>query len=295
MNRFNWQWWQYFLALAEHGSLSKAAEILLVSQPTLSRQLVAMESKLGQALFDRSTQGLSLTQFGAGFLEQAQEMEATAQRLQRFAQGQENRLVGRLRLSANEMVAQYYLPKILPKFMDQYPEVAVEIEVSNQASNLDKRDADIAIRMFPPTQLDIKARHLFNIPLGFFAHKEYLDTVGRPTTEAELFSCRILGFDRDEQFIKGARSKGWNISKEDFFVRSDFLPMHLEIARNKGGVVVTHKALCFNAGLEELCFDVQLPSLPIYLACHRDVQHNQKIRVMMEFLAEYLEASTQMI
>jgi DNA-binding transcriptional LysR family regulator len=291
MNRFDWQWWKTFIVLSEVGSLSKASEQLGVSQPTLSRQLVAMEKSLGQALFDRSTQGLLITQFGKGFVEHAYAMQVAADRLQRHAQGQEHALIGKVRLSANEMIAQYYLPQILPIFLNQYPEVSVEIEVTNQASSLDKRDADVAIRMFPPTQLDIKARHVFDIPIGFYAHPDYLDSIGRPKTPEELFNCRVLGFDRDQQFVNGGRALGWNISNEDFLVRSDFMPMHLELAKCKGGVVATHKSICEQANLEELDLGINIPDLPIYLACHRDVEHNQKIRVMMDFLVEHLESS----
>ncbi|MFT7113165.1 MAG: DNA-binding transcriptional LysR family regulator [Porticoccaceae bacterium] len=295
MNSFDWHWWKTFIVLSEVGSLSKASVLLRVSQPTLSRQLVAMEKSLGQALFDRSTQGLLITQFGQGLVEHAYAMEVAADRLQRHAQGQEHALIGKVRLSANEMIAQYYLPQILPIFLNQYPEVSVEIEVTNQASSLDKRDADVAIRMFPPTQLDVKARRVFNIPIGFYAHPEYLDSIGRPKTPEELFKCRVLGFDRDQQFVSGARALGWNISNEDFLVRSDFMPIHLEIAKCKGGVVATHKYICEQASLEELDIGINIPDLPIYLACHRDVEHNQKIRVMMDFLAEYLHPKTKFV
>ena len=116
MNSFDWQWWQYFLAISENGSLNKAAEALAISQPTLSRQLLAMEKHLGQTLFDRSTQGLQLTQFGSGLLEESERMQASAERLQRLADGQGQALSGRVRLSANELIALHYLPKILPSF-----------------------------------------------------------------------------------------------------------------------------------------------------------------------------------
>lgn len=289
MNSINWQWWKIFIVLSEVGSLSKASQALGMSQPTLSRQLIAMEKSLGQALFDRSTQGLKITLFGQGFIEYAQAMQRASERLQRHAQGQEHALIGKVRLSVNEMIAQYYLPQILPTFLNQYPDVSVEIAVTNQISSLDKRDADVAIRMFPPTQLDIKTRHIFDIPLGFFAHPEYLDNVGRPNTPEDLFNYRILGFDRDQQFVNGAQALGWDISNEDFKVRCDFMPLHLEIAKHKGGVVATHKAICEQANLEEIKVGINIPDLPVYLACHRDVAHNKKIRVMMDFLADHLK------
>jgi DNA-binding transcriptional LysR family regulator len=291
MNSFDWQWWQYFLTIARLGSLSKAAQTLNVSQPTLSRQLLAMEKQLGQTLFDRSTQGLQLTTFGAELLEECTRMQSSAERLQRLADGQAQTLSGRIRLSANEVIALYYLPSILPDFMDQYPQLSVEIEVSNKASSLDKRDADVAIRMFPPTQLDLITRHLFDIPLGFYASQAYLDKHGTPTTPEDLFTHRLLGYDRDKQFEHGGQAMGWSIRNEDFKFRSDFMPMHLATAKAGGGIVGTHSALCEQHGLVPIDVGITLPSLPVYLVCHRDVQHNQRIRVMMDFLAERLETA----
>ncbi|GAD00710.1 LysR family transcriptional regulator [Agarivorans albus] len=290
MNSDNWQWWQYFLGIAQQGSLSKAAQHLGVSQPTLSRQLQAMEQQLGQPLFDRSTQGLSLTLFGQSMLEECQNMQSSAERLQRLAAGQTQTLTGRVRLAANELVALYYLPQIMPRFMETYSEVSLEIEVSNSASNLDKRDADVAIRMFPPTQLDLLCRKVSDIPLGFYASSEYLAKHGMPKDQTSLFSHRVLGYDRDPQFEVGARQLGMNIKNEQFLLRTDFLPLQLELAKQHAGITVTHKCLAEAAGLIEIELGFELPALPVYLVCHRDVQHNKKIRVLMDYLAEYLVA-----
>ena len=288
MNNFDWQWWQYFLTISELGSLNKAAQALNVSQPTLSRQLIAMETQLGQTLFDRSTQGLQLTQLGLTLQEESQQMRRCAEKLRRLADGQAQILTGRIRVAANEVIALYYLPKILPDFMDKYPQLSVEIDVSNHASSLDKRDADIAIRMFPPTQLDLVARHLFDIPLGFYASQKYLDKYGTPTTPEQLFNHRLLGYDRDKQFEEGSRALGWQLNNEEFKFRTDFMPLHLATAIEGGGIVGTHSALCESVGLVKLNIAIKLPTLPIYLACHRDVQHNKRIRVMMDFLAKHL-------
>ncbi|MHA2937528.1 LysR family transcriptional regulator [Vibrio sp. RC27] len=288
MNSNNWQWWQYFLAIAEAGSLSQASNHLAVSQPTLSRQLQAMENRLGQSLFDRSTQGLILTTFGERLLEDCKQMQMSAHRLERIAAGLATSLTGRVRLAANEMLAQYYLPKLLPLFMDTYPEVSIELDVSNHASNLDKRDADVAIRMFEPTQLDLVCRRICNISLGFYASADYLERNGTPNTADTLFQHRIIGYDRDPQFEKGAQVMGWSVSNEQFSIRTDFMPMHLELARHHGGIIASHKRLCSEAGLQAITFDFELPELPVYLVCHRDVQHNKKIRVLMDFLSQHL-------
>ena len=288
MNNFNWQWWQFFISLTEFGSISKAADSLSISQPTLSRHLIAMEKQLGQSMFDRSTQGLILTTFAESLLEEGKVMQLSALRLQRIAQGQAQQLKGRVRLSVNEMLAHYYLPDLLPEFMLRYPDISVEIEVSNKASNIDKRDADIAIRMFPPTQLDLIARHINDMSLAFFASKLYLQQHGTPKNIQQVFEHRLLGYDRDQQLVQGGHLQGWNIRNEQFLFRSDFMPLQFELACKGGGIVVTHQKLALAKGLTQIDIGIDLPPLPTYLVCHRDVQHNPRIRVMMDFLGDNL-------
>lgn len=288
INDVNWQSWYYFTETAQSGSLSQAAKELGVSQSTLSRQLVTLEKALGHSLFNRSTQGVTLTEFGSQLLEEAQLMQQSAHRLQRLASGKRHKLSGRLRVSVNEVIAQYYLPHILPDFFNRYPDIYVEIEVNNHASNIDKRDADIAIRMFRPTQTDLVARHLFDIPLGLYASQRYLDNVTLPETPEDLFKLHVLGYDRDPQIEQGSQALGWDLHNEDFRFRCDFMPMHIELARNGGGIVITHPDLAQQFQLQKIEIELNLPKLPVFLVCHRDVQHNQKIKVMMDFLAQYL-------
>lgn len=288
MNNTNWQGWQYFLEIARAGSLNRAADTLGVSQPTLSRHLQALEKRLGQTLFDRSTQGLVPTRFGQSLIEEAEQMLTSVQRLERLAAGQDQTVTGRVRLSANEPIALYYLPRILPDFMDTNPALSVEVEVTNKATSLDKRDADIAIRMFAPQQPDLIARHLFDIPLGFYASAGYLTKHGHPTSSEDLFKHRLLGYDRDKQFENGAAELGLKIRNEDFYFRTDSMPLHLEMARNGGGIVGTHRPLAESFGLVPINVDITLPQLPLYLCCHRDVKHNRRIRFLMDFLAERL-------
>ncbi len=290
MNNLDWQYWNCFLAISEHGSVNRAAGHLGISQPTLSRKLLAMEKQLGHSLFNRSTQGLTLTEFGASLLDESKLMDQSARRLERLVHGQEQQLHGRIRVSANEVIALYHLPQILPAFLDAYPHLSVELEVSNQTSSIDKRDADVAIRMFQPTQLNLVSRHLFDISLGFYASRSFIDKHDMPSSLEKVFSHRILGFDRDQQMVDGARAMGLQLTNEQFLFRCDFMPMQIALCINGGGIAVTHESVAQTHELVNVCPDIKLPDLPVYLVCHRDVQHNRAIRVMMDFLGSNLNS-----
>jgi DNA-binding transcriptional LysR family regulator len=284
----DWRSWHMFLAVAENGSLTKAALVLDTSQPTLSRQLYQLEKQLGRSLFDRSTRGLVLNNFGQTLLEESRKMAASANKLERLIQGQDITLSGSVKLSVNELIAQYYLPEILPEFLDSYPNLQVQVVVTNQITSLDKRDADIAIRMLRPQQQDLVMKHLFDIELGAFASEKYLAKAGTPEDPQALSNHRILGYDRDKQLEEGAAALGWDIKNDELFFRTDNMPLLVELASYGGGIVFTHQDVAEKANLKRIECGLNIPALPVYLACHRDVQHNNKIRLLMNFLIEHL-------
>jgi DNA-binding transcriptional LysR family regulator len=117
------------LGLQQNGSVNKAAGELGISQPTLGRHLFAMETMLGHSLFECSSQGLTLTHFGANLLEECLLMKASAESLQRISKGIKQQLTGRIRLSVNELLALFYLPKISPTFLDTFLDTYTEVSL----------------------------------------------------------------------------------------------------------------------------------------------------------------------
>ncbi|MCF6208277.1 MAG: LysR substrate-binding domain-containing protein, partial [Ghiorsea sp.] len=121
--------------------------------------------------------------------------------------------------------------------------VHIELEITNQTTSLTKRYADIALRMYRPTQPDLLARRLSDLPLGFFASKNYLKQYGTPNTPEDFLHHNIIGFDRDMAFISTAQGMGFDLSAKDFKFRTDCLPVQLQLARFDGGIVGTHIGL----------------------------------------------------
>ena len=291
MKNLPWEWMQSFAVVAKVGSLSKAAATLNTSQPTLSRHMAGLEKEIGTTLFDRSTQGLKLTSSGKKLVEYSESMQQAAEQFTRIASGTIMSLEGSVRISANEVVGLYYLPEIIAKFRQKHPEVTVEIDISNKTTSINQRDTDIALRMFRPTQPDLVARRLPDIKLRAVASKEYLAEFSEPKTIQELSKHRLIGFDRDLQFIKTLKELSWPVSENDFNSKTDFLPLQIELARKGLGVTVTHESIIDEfAELQAILTGLTLPSLEFWLVCHADVQHNRRIRVMMDFLAEHLVA-----
>jgi len=290
MNNLDWGLIRSFLAVSQTGSLSAAARALGVSQPTLSREIQALESSTGLSLFKRTTQGLSLTEHGRALVETAGHMSDAADRFIRQASGMSVELEGDVRISVNEIVGIYLLPPAIAAFREQHPGVQVEIVITNRASSLSKRDADIALRMFRPSQPDLVARRLPDMEVGFYAHKDYIAKHGEPTNMDEFFQHSILGFDEGMDFINGGRAMGIEFKKQDFALRTDHLLAQLGLLRAGAGIGGTHVEIARHfPELKRVLEFIPLPKMEFWCVCHADVQFNSRIREMMHFLVKWFE------
>ncbi len=288
MNNPSWDQIRAFLAVARLGSLSAAARELGVSQPTLTRTIQALESDTGLNLFQRTTQGLNLTEVGLALTEAATCMNAAADQFMRQASGMSEALEGHVRVSANEIVGVHLLPPAVAMLQQKHPQINIEIVISNEVSSLSKREADIALRMFRPQQPDLVARRLPDLALGFFAHSDYICRRGAPAGLADIRHHSIIGFDNVVDFINGAAHLGYTIARKDFALRTDNLLAQIALLRSGAGIGVTHLGLARRyPELVPVLEDLSLPPLEFWCACHRDMQYNARMRAVMQHLGDW--------
>lgn len=283
-----WNLIRSFLGVVEQGSLSAAARQLGVSQPTLSRDIQSLESSTGLNLFKRTTQGLELTSEGDRLVEAARQMNTAAELFDRRASGMSTVLEGDVRISVNEVVGIYLLPPAIAAFHQQHPGVHIDIVISNQVSSLSKREADIALRMFRPSQPDLVVRRLTDLALGFYAHKDYIRRMGDPENMAEFSQHTVIGYDESTEFIDGAAALGYKLSRSDFALRSDHLLSQIALCRSGAGIIAMHKKIaeCWPE-LKPVMRWIELPSLEFWLVCHSDVQFNNRIQALMQHLGQW--------
>lgn len=293
--RLDWNLLRAFVLVADLGSLSRAAGVLGASQPTLSRQVAALEEEVGAALFERVARGLRLTEAGAALLDPARRMMAAAQALSLAAGGQSKALTGTVRLTASEVVSAFVLPDILARLAQVHPDIEVELVATNRVDNLLEREADVAIRMVQPEQSALITRRLADWPLGFYARRDYLarvaDKTGAPVRIDRLGDYRWVGFDQSDQMIEGFRMMGQAVDRHFFAFRCDNQIVDLQAVRaGLGiGVVIQHLAAGFPE-LEPVLPELPLPVLPIWLTAHRELRSVPRIRLVFDFLAEALAA-----
>jgi len=288
--RYSWDLIRSFHAVAETGSLSAASRRQGLTQPTVGRHIDLLEAELKVPLFTRSRDGMALTQKGVDLFAAAQEVGETAAVFERLAGGLDEGIAGTVRISANDIFGVLILPGLIGEFIAANPSVDVELVVSNDASNLSKRDADVAIRMFRPTQNDLIARKITQLPLGLFAHQSYLANRPDPASFEDLRNFVTVGYDRDPSLIEAARMMGADFTPSDFKLRTDNILSHIWAIRSGAGIGVTHLGLAERwEGVTRVLPDLALPGLDLWLACHADVRYNKRVRAVMDFLAERLK------
>ncbi len=142
----DWDNYRFFLAVAREGTLSGAARALSVNHATVLRRLRALEEQLQTSLFERRTDGYSLTSAGEEMLSHVERMEEESLALDLSLAGQDVRLAGEVRVTTVDSLAEAVLGPLLPSFAAQHPGITIELVTDYEWANLSRREADIALR-----------------------------------------------------------------------------------------------------------------------------------------------------
>lgn len=291
--KFDWNRARAFLVTAEEGSLSVAAKALGVSQPTLGRQVAALEEELSTALFERGGRGLELTQAGLDLLAYVQAMGEAASSLSLAATGRATSIEGEIAISASEITAAYILPPIIQRLRHQYPGVRVNLVASNEASDLRRRAADIAIRNFRPTEPDLIARKVGAFSATHYARPEILATLPSPLPE-NLYEGPFIGFLSNNAAYMGALAqRGIKLQDEHFVARTDSHLVHWQMTRAGIGIGMMPVELGDAEPDVERVFEDKVFGGDVWLVSHRELRMNLRVRTVFDFLAaeltEYFE------
>lgn len=300
---FDWNNAKAFLATVEAGSLSAAARLLNVSQPTLSRQVSALEQQLGVALFERGSTGLKPTPTGLALVEQVRQMAEAANHLMLSAAGQTDSLTGTVSISATEMTALMVLPPLILTLRQQYPGLTLNIIATNETSNLKHREADIAIRSFRPTEDDLIIRRLPNDAYGLFAAQIYIDGLSKQdpllasrliegTPEQALLNAQALdfiGFKQQDKLMQMLAHQGIHLTTDQFRLMADHSLLNWTLVQQGAGIGLMLKEVGLKVpGMLRVLPHIQMPESERWLVSHRELRSSQRIRVVYDFLAEHL-------
>lgn len=289
MNNLDWNQLKAFLETAETGSLSAAARKLGLTQPTLSRQVAAIEQVMGVTLFERVGKSMALTPTGLDLLEHARAMGAAAEALSLAATGSSQAVRGVVTVSATDVVASVLLPPLVKKLHDQEPGITIDVIPSNALSDLLRREADIAIRHVKPEQPDLIARLIREATAYFYASESWVNAHGHPRSAEDAARLSFVGSDRSGQYLGYLRTHGLPLSEANFSCYADHSVAHWALVRQGMGIGVMMEEIALaTPGMVRVLDDLPPVRFPIWLVTHRELRTSKRIRMVFDALAQGL-------
>lgn len=287
--KFDWNRARAFLVTAEEGSLSAAARALGMAQPTLGRQVDALEEELGVILFERVGRGFTLTPSGHELLEHVRAMGDAANRVSLSAAGQSQSIEGKVIVTSSEMYAAILLPPVIERIRREHPGIEIELVASSATSDLRRREADIAVRNYQPKEPDLIGKKIGDAVAMLYATPAYIKRIGNPRLPYDLRNADFIGIDKSGVYLKGLNAVGLNLTERNFPIVTESWPVAWELVKRGIGIgVMDTKIGDAEPSLRRVLETFGPIVFPIWLVAHRELNTSRRIRVVFDILAEML-------
>jgi DNA-binding transcriptional LysR family regulator len=289
MIELDWNSARAFCATADAGSLSAAARKLGLTQPTMSRQVAALEAGLGVTLFERVGKRLVLTETGRDLLAHARVMADAAEALTLAAEGRSQDITGRVVISATDAFAAYLLPEIIAHIRTVAPQITLVVVATDSISDLRRREADIAIRHVRPTEPELIGRLVVEMTAHFYAARPWIATHSAPKTMADMAKVELLGFEPIERFVEHLAAAGIAATVDQCRIVSANAVALWEMTRRGLGVgMMLQECAERIPDVVRLLPDYPGTPVPVWLITHRELHTSKRVRVVYDAIAEQL-------
>jgi len=292
----DWDKLRVFHAVAEAGSFTHAGEKLNLSQSAISRQISALEQSLGTPLFHRHARGLLLTEQGETLLETARSVFSQLARVQAQLAENKQRPQGPLKVSTTVAFGSVFLAPRMKEFVTQYPEIDVSLVLADTELDLSMRQADVAIRLTPPTQPDLVQRHLMTLRYRVYAAPEYLQQNGMPKSPKDLDKHKIVVYGDDAR--PPVMNLNWLLTagRKDGSVRNPVLRLNsiygiLRAVQSGLGIGALPEYMGRELGsLVEILPELEGPELDMFFVYPEELRESARIGAFRDFIVSKLAA-----
>ncbi|GJE28092.1 LysR family transcriptional regulator [Methylobacterium organophilum] len=286
----DWDKIRIFLNVAEAGSFTRAGDDIGLSQSAVSRQISALERELKAPLFHRHARGLILTEQGDLLFRAARDMKLRLENTKARLVETSERPSGDLRVTTTVGLGTSWLAQRIPEFLDLYPEVRIELILTNEELDLAMREADVAVRMRRPAQPDLIQRRLFTVHYHAFASQDYVKRFGEPQSIEDLDNHRLVTFGGNEPSYLLATHYIATIGREG----KERRPVGLTV----NNVAALHEAIEFGAGvgilpdyavdggenLVQVLRESEMPTMESYLVYAEEMRSVARVQAFRDFL-----------
>ncbi len=286
----DWDKIRIFHTVAEAGSFTRAGDELGLSQSAVSRQISALERELNAPLFHRHARGLILTEQGDILFRASRDMRMRLETTRaRLAETRE-RPSGELKVTTTVGLGSLWLTQRIPEFMDLYPDIRVELILTNEELDLAMREADVAIRLRQPTQPDLIQRRLFTVHFHIYASPDYIKRFGEPKSLEDLDNHRIISFGGDQPSyllaVHWLSTAGRDLRnpRQTNCIINNISGLKTAVENGAGIAVLPDYVADANTQLVQILRDVEMPSLDSYFVYAEEMRSVARVQVFRDFL-----------
>lgn len=289
----DWDKLRVFHAVAEAGSLTHAGETLQLSQSAVSRQIRGLEETLGTTLFHRHARGLILTEQGELLFEATREMTrrlvATGARIR----DSKDEVFGELRVTTTVGFGAMWLTPRLGRFFARYPDLSIDLMMTENVLDLPMREADVAIRMREPQQAELIRRPLFDVTMRFYASRGYVERHGAPATLTELRDHRLVGYSPNAQQptpVGYWLNAQLEVAHRATLLMNNYFAM-LQAAEHGLGIAVLPDYLAWDhPDLVVVAPEVRSPAFTVYFAYPEELRRSRRVEAFRDFVTAEVQA-----
>jgi len=281
----NWNDLKFFYIVSIYGTLAEASEKLKVNHSTVFRRINALEDVLGAKLFDRTPDGYQLSAVGAEAQRHVEIIADSIGGIHSLLDNHINQLRGVINLTAPHNFAYRYLPKIIQSFREKYPDIQINLLVTNKDCDLSRREADLAVRATPAPPEHLIGTKLFSFRWSVYGSESYLEKHGRPEGINQLVDHSIISAHDELDFLPAFRWIHRNISDNNVVSRCNDLVSISELAAAGVGLAILPDDQ--NKPSLVKLFEVDFAeSSDIWLLSHPNLRDCLRLRTFKAYLIE---------
>lgn len=280
------------LAVCREGTLSGAARVLGVNHSTVFRRIAAIEKKLGVRLFDRLATGYAMTEAGEAVLASADRIENEVLALSRTLIGRDLQLSGVLRVAVPDALLTTLLMRHLGEFTQRYPQIQLELMISNNYLNLTRREADVAVRVTASPPEAVVGRRLCGVATTVYGCADYLEKKANGVIEEYAW----LMPDEELAHLPVTTWLGRQYPGAPIALRCNTLLGLHEAAVEGLGIAALP---CFLADPNERLVRIIDPpaalASELWVLTHPDIKRTARVRALMDFLSGVLDKDRDLL
>ncbi|KQZ31097.1 LysR family transcriptional regulator [Mesorhizobium sp. Root552] len=286
----DWDKLRVFHAAAEAGSFTHAAETLHLSQSAISRQVSALEHDVGVPLFNRHARGLVLTEQGEMLFRTAHDVLMKLETIKSRLSETKDLPTGILRVTTTVGLGTGWLTERAKEFLDLFPEINLQLVLTNEELDLTMRQADCAVRLRQPQQPDLIQRRLFTVHLHVFASQAYLDKHGVPKSAADLDHHRIVTFGEPVPPYLAGLNALETVGRPDGDKRptalqiNDLMSIRRAVKRGVGIAMLPDYMAGKDSGLVPVLEELEGPSFDTFFVYPEAMKNQAKLKAFRDFM-----------